>query len=333
MGATGSQRLWLSRDVGGTRVSGTPLAVTLPRPGQNARLTFAGAAGALVALQVRGVATTPAGQGLLVLVSQPDNSLVVYTHLVGAGQTLVAQPLPVTGTYTVFIEPESAALGGATATMEVLLDPGGPLEIDGAVQNVAIGIAGGSMRLVFPAVAGQNLGLGISDLALNPNGNATLYIYRPDGSQLTAYTCSANCGATLLNLPSTGTYGVVVRPSAFATGSMNVALSSDFAATLTADGSPLALNSDRPGRNARLAFAGLAGQLLRVSWSGVTAFAGYATLVVNSPNGTELGRGTVLSNGTGTYDIPALPASGNYSLFIDPPLAATLNATVRIFPR
>jgi len=332
-GATGSQRLWLSRDVGGTLITGAPLAVTLPRPGHNARLTFAGTAGALFALQVRGVATTPAGQGLLVVVNQPNNSLIAYTHLGGAGQTLVVPPLPVTGTYTVVIEPEPAALAGATATMEVLLDPGRPLEVDGPVENIGIAVAGGSARLVFTGVAGQNLGLGISDLFLNPGGSATLSIYKPDGAQLGSYTCSASCGATLLNLPSTGTYGVVVRPTAASTGAMNVAVSTDLAGTLTADGSPLALNSDRAGRNARLAFAGVAGQLLRVSWSGVTPFAGYSLLTVISPSGAEFGRGTVLSDGTGTYDIPALPASGNYTLFIDPPLAATLNVTVRIFPR
>ena len=105
------QRLWLSHDVTGSLASGTPLGVALARPGQNARLTFTGTAGALLALQVRAVATSPPGQGLFVLVRQPSNSSLVYTHLTGAGQTLVTPPLPVTGTYTVFIEPESAAQG------------------------------------------------------------------------------------------------------------------------------------------------------------------------------------------------------------------------------
>jgi hypothetical protein len=61
--ATGTLRLWLSRDVVRTLASGTPMALALARPGQNARLTFSGAAGALVAIQVRGVATTPSGRG------------------------------------------------------------------------------------------------------------------------------------------------------------------------------------------------------------------------------------------------------------------------------
>jgi hypothetical protein len=330
-GQTGAQRLWLSRDAAATLASGTPLNLALARPGQNARLTFPGTAGAMLALQVRGVVTNPAGQGLLVQVKQPDKSLLVYAHLTGAGQTLVAPPLPITGTYTVFIEPEPA--GAATATTEVLVDPGRPLEIDGAIQGMAIGVPGGSARLDFSASAGQNLGLGITDLALNPNSGATLSIYKPDGAQLGSYSCSGNCGATLLGLPATGRYAAVVRPSAYATGSMNVTLSTEVAGVLTVGGPPLALNSDRAGRNARLAFAGSAGQLLRVSWSGVTAFAGYTTLTVTSPTGAVLGSGTVLSNGSGAYDVPALPTSGNYTLLVDPPLAATLNATVRILPR
>ena len=44
-GATGSLQAWLSRDAAGALASGTPLRLTLARPGQNARLTFPGTAG------------------------------------------------------------------------------------------------------------------------------------------------------------------------------------------------------------------------------------------------------------------------------------------------
>ncbi len=113
-----------------------------------------------------------------------------------------------------FIEPESAAKGAATATMEVLLDPGQALAIDGPTQNTTIGVAGGSARLLFAGTAGQNLGLGVSGFALNPPSDATVSIYKPDGALLAAYTCAASaggCGGNLLNLPATGTYGIVVR--------------------------------------------------------------------------------------------------------------------------
>ena len=269
--------------------------MALARPGQNARLNFAGTAGALMALQVRAVATSPPGQGLLVLVNNPDKSLLVYTHLTGAGQTLVTPPLPATGTYTVFIEPESAAQGAATATMELLLDPGWALAIDGPSQDLTIGVAGGSARLLFAATAGRNLGLGVSNFALNPRTDATVTVYRPDGGQLTAYTCAASaggCGGNLLNLPATGTYGIVVRPAAGATGTFSVTLSSELTGTLAVGGSGFAVNLDRPGRNARLAFAGSAGQTLRLSWTDVAIAGapGNAIVSVVAPGGLDARR-------------------------------------------
>ena len=45
--------------------------------------------------------------------------------------------------------------------------------------------------------------------------------------------------------------------------------------------------------------------------------------------------GTVLiaHGSVGGYDIPALPATGSYTVFVDPPAAATLNATLRLVAR
>ena len=103
-------------------------------------------------------------------------------RLSGTGQTLVAPPLPVTGTYTLVIEPEAAAQGAATAVMDVLLDPGQALAVDGPTLGSTIVISGASARYTFAGTAGQNLGLGISDLALTPWSDATVTIYAPDGS-------------------------------------------------------------------------------------------------------------------------------------------------------
>ena len=297
-GATGTQRLWMSHDVTGSIADGVPLGVALARPGQNARLTFAGTAGMLVALQVRAVATNPPGQGIAVGVRQPDKSLLAYTHLTGAGQTVVTPALAVTGTYTVFLEPESVK-GAATAAMEVLLDPGRALVIDGPTLDTTIAVAGGSARYLFAGMAGQNLGLGVSNLALNPTGDATVTIYKPDGLQLSAHGCAANsggCGPNLGNLPTTGTYGIVVRPAAGATGGFSATLSSDLLGTLNAGGLALALTLDRPGRNARLAFAGTAGQTLRLSWSGVAIAGapGNAIASINTASGSTFGTAIII---------------------------------------
>ena len=156
--------------------------------------------------------------------------------------------------------------------------------------------------------------------------------------QLAAYACTASaggCGANLLNLPATGTYSVVVRPTTGATGRFGVTLSSEWAGTLAVGGPAVAVNLDRPGRNARIAFAGSAGQTLRLSWSGVAIAGapGNAIVSVIAPGGSTMGAVLVANGTASTYDIPALPATGNYALFVDPPAGATLNATLRVVTR
>jgi hypothetical protein len=336
-GATGSLQAWLSRDAAGALASGTPLRLTLARPGQNARLTFPGTVGALIALQVRDVVTNPAAQGLFITISKPDGSWLTYSHLTGAGQILVAPPLPVTGTYTVFLEPEAAAKGAATASMEVLLDPGQSLAVDGPTSDAAIGLPGGSARYTFAGTAGQNLGLGVSNMALNPKVDATVYVYGPNGAQLTAFTCAAatgGCGSNH-NLQSAGTYGIVVRPSAGATGAFRVTLSSDLGGSLVPAGPALQVPLDRPGRNARLTIAGTAGQTLRLAWSvaAIPGPSGRAPAYVTTPSGSTLGTAWIVNGAAGSYDLPALPVTGNYTVFIDPAAGATLNATLTLIAR
>jgi hypothetical protein len=256
----------------------------------------------------------------------------------GAGQTVVTPALPVTGTYTALIEPESAAKGAATASMEVLLDPGQALASDGPTQDTVIGVAGGSMRLLFTGTASQHLGLGISGFALNPPADASVSIYKPDGAQLAAYGCTASagaCAANLLNLPATGTYSVVVQPTTGAIGRFGVTLSSEWVGTIAVGGPAVTINLDRPGRNARLALSGSAGQTLRLSWSGVAIAGapGNAVVSVIAPGGSTIGA-VLVANGTASnYDLPALPATGSYALFVDPPAGATLNATLRVVTR
>jgi YD repeat-containing protein len=336
-GATGTLQAWLSRDATETLSSGTPFRLTLARPGQNARLTFTGTASALIALQVRGVVTSPAAQGLFITISKPDGSWLTYSHLTGAGQILVAPPLPVTGTYMVFLEPESAAKGAATASMEVLLDPGQSLAVDGPTSDAAIALPGGSARYTFAGTEGQNLGLGVSNMALNPKVDATVYVYGPNGAQLTAFTCAAavgGCGGNL-NPQSAGTYGIVVRPSAGATGGFGLTLSSDFGGSLVVGGPASQVPLDRPGRNARLTIAGTAGQTLRLIWSAaaISGPSGKALVYLNTPSGSTLGTAWIVNGAAGSYDVPTLPATGNYTLFIDPAAGATLNATLTLVAR
>jgi hypothetical protein len=238
----------------------------------------------------------------------------------------------------VLLEPEAWAKGAATATMEVLVDPGSGLAIDGATLDAAIGVAGGSARFTFAGTAGQNLGLGVSGLTLSPKVDASVYVYRPDGAQLAAYTCAASaggCNGNLGNLPSTGTYGIVVHPAAGAIGSFAATLSSDLGAALAVDGLAVPVVLDRPGRNARLTVTGAPGRTVRLNWSAVAIVgsAARSTVYFNTPTGATLGTAVLVHGVSGGYDLPPLPATGNYTVFIDPPAGAMFSATFALGAR
>jgi len=194
------------------------------------------------------------------------------------------------------------------------------------------------MHRLFLTLAGA---LGCAAVALGAfgaHGLSARLAALPDGAQLSASACvasSSGCGVNLGNLPTTGTYGIVVRPAAGAIGAFRVTLSADLPGTLNVGGSALALTLDRPGRNARLTFAGTAGQMLRLSWSGVAIAGapGNAFVSIKTADGSTLGNAIIGTGGAGTYDIPALPATGNYTVFVDPPAGARLNATLQLIAR
>lgn len=330
-GATGSMQVWLSRDATGTLVAGAPLGLVLGRPGQNARLSFAGTAGSVVAVQIRGIATVPGNQGILAQLYRPDGMGHAYLHVTGAGGTLVPIALPLTGTYTLALEPEPAAKAAATAAMEVLLDPGQALGVDGPTIASSVGVAGGSSRFTFAGTAGQDLGLGVSNLALSPVGDATVFVYKPDGSALTTVGCyqtNAGCGGNLTNLPVAGAYSVVVQPVAGRTGSFGVTLTSDVTGDLAFD-TPVQLALSRPGQNGRLTFSANAGETVSLGFSQIATVPSgkfvYLTLI--KPDGSSL-VGTSSATVSARIYVAALPASGVYRVLVDPTAQFTANLSV-----
>jgi hypothetical protein len=102
---------------GPIRPDGTPLTVATTTPGQDARLTFAGTAG-----QSKGVtvsATWTIGCSWRLSLLKPDGSLLAKTTLCGGtAATISPKTLPVTGTYTVLIDPQYYYWGTVSAAVK-----------------------------------------------------------------------------------------------------------------------------------------------------------------------------------------------------------------------
>jgi len=205
--------------------------------------------------------------------------------------------------------------------------------------NLSIANPGEGARLNFSATAGENLGLGITGLVLSPSSvtRVDFTLYKPDGTGLSSghcYTNATECTVNLANVPVTGSCSVIVQPASGATGAMQVWMSHDVSGTLVV-GAPTSVALARPGQNARLTFAGTAGQTLRLNWSGVaiTGAAGNVSGSVINPSGVTVAVLQFANGVAGGYDIPALLATGSYTVFIDPPVGATMNATLTLTAR
>jgi len=104
---------------GSIAIGGPPVSLTLgPVPGQNATLAFNGTAGQRVSLRLSNVTignTSCCGARISML--KPDGTNVVPPILVGSFGATITATLPVTGAYSIGVDPQGAYTGGITLTL------------------------------------------------------------------------------------------------------------------------------------------------------------------------------------------------------------------------
>ncbi|WP_431264072.1 pre-peptidase C-terminal domain-containing protein [Roseateles chitinivorans] len=326
-GALTGGALTLSSDRGGALTVNTPLAVSL-RAGQNGRLSFNGTAGQPATIRFNGIVTTPGGRSVYVYLDGPDGSRLTYDYASTSsdGSQLYVPSLPVSGSYTVFVDP----MDGAATQLSMTLDPASDLAADGAPLSLPAMASGAAKIFVFRATAGQNLGLALS--GLTGDYYVSMAVQGPSGilSSTTCYVSNESCGLNLSNIAA-GTYLVRVTASGGALTAGALTLSSDRGGALTVN-TPLAV-SLRAGQNGRLSFNGTAGQPATIRFSGVVTTPGGRNVYVylDGPDGSRLtyDYASTSSEGSQLY-VPSLPVSGTYTAFVDPMdgVAAQLSMTL-----
>jgi YD repeat-containing protein len=322
----------LSSDITGVIERDISAPLNLPRRGQNGRLTFAGTVGETVALQIAEQTTAPADEDAYYYVYKPDGTLLTSTTTDSAA-TLNLQNLPATGNYTLFVDPYYS--GALTAQLLLVSGTTGDEETDGDSSTYTTTVPGQNVYFTFVAASGQNLGLGISDLSVSNGGyQVNVFVYKPDGTSLMdigCYTSNGGCGLNMPNLEA-GTYSVRVQPSnSSQIISFRTTLSSDITGVIERDVSA-ALNLPRHGQNGRLTFAGTAGETLALHVGEQTTVpAGQTTYYsVYKPDGTLLASANAYQTPGVTLNLPDLPVTGNYTLFVDPGAGETLSATTKL---
>lgn len=325
----------LSTDASGTLAidAPSPTTVTIARPGQNARYTFAGTAGQSMTVVLSGNAlddgdpSTINNTQLLVLPPTSATTAIgsITINKFTTGATLDLQ-LPSTGTYTLAFR--VGGLDSGSIDVQLKSFATGPIALDSSTPVTLS--SGQNARLSFTAQANTGYGLAVTDLAFTPSTGApvvTATLRKSDGTSLASCPFSNNnsCDFDPTSFATTGTYFVDFDPSGIVAASFTAVLSTDASGSVGVDAaSPVTVSFARPGQNARYTFAGTAGQSVTVVVNNSTLDDGNAAtnngtqVIVARPSGAAIGNNTFNSFAGGTAIDVALPDTGTYTIIIKP---------------
>ncbi|PWW67116.1 RHS repeat-associated protein [Actinokineospora spheciospongiae] len=321
-------------DTGAQPLDGTAKTLTISTPGQNAFSTFSGTANQRVIIQSSATSPVFGCCGLTWWLQAPDGSRVGSTQY--ANYTLNTTTLPQTGTYKIWVDPDSALVGSTTLTawnVPADLDAGAQ-SLTGTAKTVTTTDPGRNAFTTFSGTANQRVI--IQSSATSPVFGCcglTWWLQAPDGSRVGS-TQYPNYTLDTTVLPQTGTYKIWVDPDSTLVGSTtltawNVPADLD-AGALPLTGTAKTITVTNPGQDAYSGFSGTAGQRVVIQSSATSAAFGCCGMTwwVTGPDGSRVGS-TQYPNYT--LDI-TLPTTGAYKLVMGPGAAlvggSTFTATV-----
>jgi len=245
------------------------------------------------------------------------------------GNSCRATALPVTGTYTLLVAPQSGSTGSMTLNLYSVVDFTGVITAGGGPVNINLTTPGQKAVLSFSGSANQQVAVSVVNGNFTMSGSTQVVIYTPDGTGL-AY--SPIIGAVgfigAQTLPVNGTYTIILDPKG-STGSCALTLlnvPSTSATTVTLDGTPVTVFFTTSVQSNQLTFAGTTGQ--RINLSSVVSGSASLNVVINNPDGSPL-----LSSGSGPglTGLVTLPQSGTYFLTISTQSPFTGSASLALY--
>ena len=316
-------------------IDGTASTVTIGTSGKVALLRFAGTKGQRLSLGLTGSTFTT---DVEILGFGPYGATFARDQfegpfLLSALYGGFALPvLPTSGIYQIVLDPLTTGTGAVTATLSSRVT--GALSLTGAGTQVNLTRAGQQTELTFDATAGQQISLGFTGSTFTAS-RVTAEVKEPNGTPLLWSTNGAV--RTLQNIQGddldlqitqTGTYRLLFGPENAGTGSIMVTASTVLDAGAITAGTPKAVTLSRPGQDARMTFAGTAGQRLILDFTSYT-FAYSPYLEVTKPDGTVLSSATPSNL---RLDLADLPVTGTYAIRVSP-FSSTGSFTARLIQR
>jgi RHS repeat-associated protein len=286
-------------------------------PGQNGKVTFSGTAGQRISVNASPTSYTPTGSAS-VAIKKPDGSELYFT----TGSFIDTVTLPVSGTYTIVVDPNAAGVGTTTLTIWDV-----PPDATDSVTPTAAGVSRTltttvptqNAKLTFEGTAGRRILVHV-DNSTYPTWNGSIDLRRPDGGSLNANSLKSGSFLDTVTLPSTGAYTVDVNPFHTNTGSVTLSIYDvppDTTASVTPSpaGTQVIVDTS-PGQSGAVTFSGATGQ--RISYNITAKSYAAATFVnVRKPDGSVL-VGQSVSSAPYFQDSFTLPSTGTYTISVDP---------------
>ncbi len=306
-------------------VDGSTVTASITTANKTGLMVFDGTAGQRISVGFSGVTVSQFAAS----VYRPDGvsmTVLVPSFSTGGGSIDLAI-LPLTGTYTIFLDPASTYTGNITVTVSTELT--GTITPGGAAVPITISRVGQNARYMFSGTAGQTISLGVTSVTMS---GLNVSILKPDGTTLVVPTSFTTSGGAIDSqvLPSSGTYAILVDPSSTYTGNVTLTLynTPDVTGTITIDGATVTPTLTVPGQRARYTFSGTAGQWVNLGMTSVTISS--STVSMLKPDGTTLVSTSIGTSGGSLDPTAALPTTGTYTIVVDPSGLATGSMTLTL---
>ncbi|WP_374455287.1 IPT/TIG domain-containing protein [Nocardioides sp.] len=307
---------------------GDEVTVITSNPGQNAAVTFDGAAGQRVSIQLTDSTFGSSSGSATVAVRSPDGSTLRSSTGFGtSGVFLDTLTLPVAGTYRIVIDPQGTNTGQVDATVnDVPADPVATTTPGGDTARITTTVPGQNGTVTFDATTGQRVSIELTGATFGTSSSsARVSLLRPDGTALVTATNFSNSGTFIdtKTLPTTGTYTLLIDPQGTNTGQVDATVNdvpADPVATTTPGGDTARITTTVPGQNGTVTFDATTGQRVSIELTGATfgTSSSSARVSLLRPDGTALVTATNFSNSGTFIDTKTLPTTGTYTLLIDP---------------
>jgi len=317
----------------GTTFAGTTWQLDLKNPGDSASVTFEAKAHEKVFVQIP-QSSLPSQCGVIRLLAADSHEVASGCIINGQGE-IDGTVLPADGTYTILLAP-----GGATGNTAVRLlritDQQAAITPDGPRVTARITQPGVISRFTFTANAGQRVYVAVPSSTLESRCGV-LRLLDPEGHELMSGCIINHVGyIDTVEAPAGGQYTIVVDPDGASVGQAQVNLVFPTAQnqSINIDGGTLTAGLKKPGSIATFTFEANAGQRVFIDLPQSDLPSQCGLLTLRTPDNSVIGSGCVINHvGNLNDDGVVLPASGTYTIKLDPGGADTGSTTIRVRSR